>query len=75
MSDERPEDAEEPTSLRAKVVGVVVAIVVLLVASAALLRFGSPVISTRQAPPPAHYPLPCPVCHTISPTAPMIEVR
>jgi hypothetical protein len=75
MSGERPEDDYEPMSLRAKVVGVLVAIAVLLVASGAYLRLASPRISTRQAPPSAHYPLPCPTCHTMSPNVPTIEVR
>lgn len=62
-------------SLRAKVGAGALVVVVLLVAFALMLRLGSPVIPPRQTPPPAHYPLPCRMCHTISASAPTIEVR
>lgn len=66
---------DEPMSLRAKVAAAAVTVVVLLLAVAAFLRFSSPVIPPRQTPPRAHYPLPCPVCHTMSANAPLIEAR
>ncbi len=62
-------------SLRAKIAAAAVTLVVLLLAVAGFLRFTSPAISPRQAPPAAHYPLPCPACHTMSANAPLIEAR
>lgn len=72
MSDEQLDDAgengeaDEPMSLRAKVIASAVAVVVLLAAAAVLMRLGSPAIASDRQAPAGHYALPCPLCHSIS---------
>jgi hypothetical protein len=66
MVDQHLEDADEPMPLRTKIVAGVVLAVVALVALVLIARMGSPAISVSRAAPAGHYPLPCPVCHTMT---------
>ncbi len=67
MSDERLEEADEPMTVRAKLVAAAVLLAVLLGALLLLMRLGSPAISVSRTAPTGHYPLPCAFCHTMTP--------
>jgi hypothetical protein len=66
MSDDHLEEPDEPMTLRAKIAAAVVLTVVLLGALFLMLRTGSPAITSSRTAPAGHYPLPCPVCHTVT---------
>jgi len=67
-------ELEEPVPGRTKVIAGIVASLVLVVASYALLRVASPAIRPDQAAPAGHYSARCSLCHALSGTAPAIEV-
>jgi hypothetical protein len=66
MSDEHLEEPDEPMALRTKIAAAIVLIILAVGGLFLMLRMGSPAISSARTAPPSHYPLPCPVCHTIT---------
>ncbi|HEY5112948.1 MAG TPA: hypothetical protein VIJ45_02425 [Coriobacteriia bacterium] len=66
MSDELLEEPDEPMSLRTKVLAAVILTVFALGGLFLMLRMGSPTISSSRTAPAGHYPLSCPVCHTVT---------
>jgi hypothetical protein len=67
-----PDDADDdaPAPLRAKVISGLIGIAVLFGSGWLLLRISSPAIAPGQKAPAGHYPLSCPVCHSISAVTP-----
>ena len=70
MSDDDLEPRDEPMPLRSKIIAAAVLIVLAAGGLLLMLRMGSPAITTARTAPAGHYPLPCPVCHTISAAPP-----
>jgi hypothetical protein len=69
MSDERLDESDEPDEpmpLRTKIIAAIVLIVVAVGGLFLMLRMSSPTISSARTAPAGHYPLPCPVCHTVT---------
>lgn len=64
--EDRPDDTDEPMSLRTKIAAGIVAVVVVLGSGYGLLRMSSPAIPPGQKPPAGHFPLSCTLCHTVS---------
>jgi hypothetical protein len=73
VSEEGPEDADEPMPTRTKIVAGLVGCALLLGAMYAMIRLSSPAIRPGQAPPAGHYTLECGFCHPVSPDAPVTE--
>lgn len=63
---EQLDEADEPMSLRAKVVAGAAVGVVMIGALLLVARMGSPAIPASASAPAGHYPLPCALCHSVT---------
>ena len=66
MTDPSHDDAADRVPLRTRVIAGIVALAAVLLAGFGMLRVSSPRIVSGQTPPAGHYPLECPVCHTVA---------
>jgi hypothetical protein len=71
LADPSSPDDDGPAPLRAKIVTGLVGIAVLFGSGWLLLRVSSPAIAPSSKPPAGHYPLSCPVCHSVSTAVPI----
>lgn len=73
--DPEPTQDDAPAPLRAKVLTGLIGIAVLFGSGWLLLRVSSPAIAPGQKAPAGHYPLSCPICHSLSAAAPVKGIQ